>query len=436
MNNTIKEVLSFIEENDVKFIRLSFCDLFGVHKNISIMADELESAFLEGVSFNPNEINGFLNKTFSNLLLFPDPTTLTVLPWRPGPGTVVRLYCNVKNIDKTPFLGDSRLILKSAEDKLQKLGYSCKLGVECEFYLFKTDTDGTPTKETMDKAGYLDISPLDKGENIRREICLCLEEMALKPETSHHERGPGQNRIDFKFSDPLTSADNLLTFKTVVKSIAERNGLFASFMPKPILDKCGSGLHINMSLFNKGTNIFEDEMSDDAKYFTQGILNKIEEITLFLNPNINSYERLNSEFSHKHIAWSDHNCLQVLRVSTKGNEKSKIILRSTDPTINPYIALGLVLHAGIDGILNKSELTEPINIIDNEIDKKMIENCEILPISLELAIEKAMKSDFLKQIFDENILNQYFKIIKSENDEYNKILDKQSFYDEKYFNIM
>jgi glutamine synthetase len=259
MTYTMKEILEFVGENDVKFIRLAFCDLFGTQKQISIMPDELERAFESGISFDASAIKGFEDVSKSDLFLFPDPTTLSLLPWRPQQGRVARFFCDIKNPDHTPYICNTRNLLKSAVKRCEDMGYICQVGSECEFYLFMTDENGNPTMITHDEGGYLDISPLDKGDNVRREICVSLEEMGIKPEASHHEQGPGQNEIDFKYSDALTSADNFMTFKSVIKAIAAKNGLYASFMPKPLLDQSGNGLHINLSLSENGFNIFRKE---------------------------------------------------------------------------------------------------------------------------------------------------------------------------------
>ncbi|MDR2686665.1 MAG: glutamine synthetase family protein, partial [Oscillospiraceae bacterium] len=258
MNTTASEVLEFVKENEVKFIRLGFCDLFGFQKNISILAEGLPAAFERGVSFDAHAIPGFRGVARCDLLLFPDPATLTVLPWRPGPGRVARFYCDIRNPDGSAFCHDGRVLLRRAAQRCEAMGYACKAGAECEFYLFKAGEDGEPTDAPLDRGGYLDIAPLDRGEDIRREICLTLEEMGIRPETSHHEQGPGQNEIDFRFSDALACADNLQTFKTVVKAVAGRSGLFASFLPKPILGAAGSGLHVNLSLAQNGRNIFKN----------------------------------------------------------------------------------------------------------------------------------------------------------------------------------
>ena len=346
MDNTMKEVLEFIEDNDVKFIRLAFCDLLGVQKNISIMPSELPRVFEHGIVFDAWAITGFQTEQKSDLLLFPDPATLSVLPWRPQQGRVVRFYCNIKNPDGTAFSCDTRWILKETIQDCAKSGYQCKVGAECEFYLFKTDEDGTPTMEPLDQGSYFDIAPLDRGENVRREICLCLEEMGLNPESSHHEQGPGQNEIDFMFSDTLGSADNLLTFKSVVKAIANRNGLFASFMPKPIASESGNGLHINLSVNKNGQNIFkgtEEGHNKVAESFIAGVLKHTKEITAFLNPTINSYERFGGFEVSKYVSWSHQYRSQLIRIPAAKGEKLRTDLRSPDRTVNPYLAFALII---------------------------------------------------------------------------------------------
>ena len=256
---TFQEVMQYVMENDVKFIRLAFCDIFGTQKNISIMPRELSRAFREGISIDASSIRGFANANRSDLLLFPEPSTLSVLPWRPSQGRVVRFFCDIKYPDGTPFECDARQVLRQAQSDMKKLGYSVKIGTECEFYLLKQDEEGLPTKTPHDNASYMDIAPLDKGENVRRQICLTLEEMNLRPEASHHETGPGQNEIDFAYDSAVTAADNLITFRGVVKTMASVNGLYASFLPKIYRDHPGNGLHINLSLFQNGENVFHGE---------------------------------------------------------------------------------------------------------------------------------------------------------------------------------
>lgn len=438
MTTTTHEVLEFVKENDVKFIRLAFCDLLGVQKNMSIMPEELPSAFENGVLFDAHAIKGFRDVTKSDLLLFPDPATLMVLPWRPGPGRVIRLYCDIRNPDKSVFQGDSRYLLKRVIERCDQMGYVCKIGAECEFYLFKTDENGDPTKETLDNGGYLDISPLDKGENIRREICLSLEEMGIKPETSHHEQGPGQNEITFKFSDVLEAADNLLTFKSTVKAVAARNGLFASFMPKPMLNKSGSGLHVNMSLYQNGFNIFRNDgkHSKIAESFIAGILEKTPDMTLFLNPIANSYERLGKDEAPKYVSWSHQNRSQLVRIPAAIKEKVRMELRSPDPSINPYLGFALILSAGLDGIDNELSLPSAIDLDLYKADESIIRNLVILPDTLDKAIELAKNSNFIRNVIKDELLLKYLSIKEEEASEAEQARDKDDFYREKYFTII
>lgn len=439
MNSTAKEVLQFIEENDVKFIRLGFCDPLGFQKNISIMPEMLPGAFEHGISFDAFAIRGFRDVTKSDLLLFPDPATLTVLPWRPGPGRVVRFYCDIKNPDGSAFDHDGRYLLKRVMERCEKRGYVCKIGAECEFYLFKADEDGEPTELTLDKGGYLDISPLDKGENIRREICLCLEEMGICPEASHHEQGPGQNEIDFMFSDALTCADNLLTFKSVVKAIAARNGLYASFMPKPLLSMPGSGLHVNISLSQNGLNIFENKgngHSDIAAGFIAGILEKAPEITLFLNPLANSYERFGEFEAPKYVSWSHQNRSPLIRIPAAVGERERMELRSPDPSVNPYLAFALIMAAGLEGIEARLSLPPAVDVDLYAADEAVTKSLTLLPDSLEKAIRLAENSALVKKVIGEEFLAKYIAIIKQEDKAFAEAGDKQAFYRDRYFSII
>ncbi len=436
MNTTAKEVIEFVKENDVKFIRLAFCDLFGRQKNISIMPDELPLAFENGISFDAHAIRGFTDISKSDLFLFPDPTTLSVLPWRPQQGRVLRFYCDIKNPDGTTFWGDTRGFLKSIITKAEEKGYFCKIGSECEFYLFKTDEQGEPTNIPLDQGGYLDVAPVDKGENVRREICLCLEEMGLKPETSHHEQGPGQNEIDFKFSDALSSADNLLTFKTVVKTLADQRGLFASFAPKPLKGKSGSGLHINLSLAKNGFNVFNSrnvEHSKETESFIAGVLSKVNEMTAFLNPLPISYDRLGEHEAPKYISWSYDNRSQLIRIPAATGEKMRMELRSPDPTINPYLAFALVLHAGILGIENNLTLPESINVDLYSADKNITDQLTALPDNLGDALKIAKESKFIKDTLPPELYAKYFALKEDEYSDYAKAMDKKSYFMECYF---
>ena len=410
MNHTASEVLEFVRENDVKFIRLGFCDIFGMQKNISIMADELESAFEDGVSFDAHAIRGFRDVTRSDLLLFPDPPTLSVLPWRPGPGRVARFYCDIRNPDGTAFLLNGRELLKRVTARAEKLGYLCKVGAECEFYLFNTDDSGMPTSIPFDRGGYLDIAPLDRCEDIRREICLTLEEMGLGPEASHHEQGPGQNEIDFKFGGALSCADNIQTFKSTVKAVAARNGLFASFMPKPIPDSPGSGMHVNISLHQNGRNIFENAGEGEqgpAESFIAGVLAKTAEMTLFLNPLANSYERFGRFEAPRYISWSHQNRSQLVRIPASAREHSRMELRSPDPSLNPYLAFALIISAGLDGLENRVELPPAVDADLFAERKDITEKLTALPESLEKAIGLAKKSEFVREVVGEELLEKY-----------------------------
>ena len=439
MNNTANEVLEFVKENDVKFIWLNFCDLFGSQKSISIMADELESAFLNGVSFDAYAVRGFKDVKQSDLLLFPDPATLMVLPWRPGPGRVVRFYCDIKNPDGSLYAHDSRNILKQVSARCDKMGYVCKVGPECEFYLFKTDENGDPTEKPLDNGGYLDISPLDRGGNIRREICLTLEEMGIKPETSHHEQGPGQNEIDFRFGDALTGADNLQTLKTVVREIAARNGCFASFMPKPILERAGSGMHVNLSLSKNGLNIFKNTVgghSDIAESFIAGILSKILEISIFLNPITNSYERLGKFEAPGYVSWSHQNRSQLIRIPAASGEKVRMELRSPDPSMNPYLAFALIIAAGIDGIENNMALPEAVDADLYTADEEVLKTLTLLPKDMDEAIRHAENSDFVKGIIGEELLTKYLTSKKSEAWDFAAVNNKAEFYKKRYFSVI
>ena len=440
--------LEFVKENDVKFIRLNFCDIFGFQKNISIMANELEPAFESGVSFDAHVIRGFRDITQSDLILLPDPSTLAVLPWRPGPGRVIRFFCDIKTPDVTGNAGaafehDTRLVLKQVTERAHKMGYVCKIGTECEFYLFKTEENGEPSKITLDKGTYMDISPLDKGEDIRREICLMLEEMGIKPESSHHEQGPGQNKIDFKFDDAVASADNLQTFKTVVKAVASRNGLFASFMPKPLLDAPGNGMHINLSLYKNEKNIFKNTnegLSNTAESFIAGILDKTPEITLFLNPLANSYERFGKFEAPKYVSWSHQNRSPLVRIPVTSGDKIRMELRSPDPSLNPYLAFALIISAGLDGVEKNMNLPPAVNEDLYTADKNITENLVRLPDSLEKAIELAEKSAFIKNVLGERLFSKFMEMKKLEAKDFAVVSNagetgKIQFYKERYFYI-
>ena len=383
---TQEEVLTFVREEDVKFIRLAFFDLHGKQKNISIMADQLSRAFELGISFDASAIDGFETPNKSDLFLHPDPTTLSVLPWRPNTGKVCRMFCNIKYPDGTPYEKDCRNMLKKAMKQARdECNVTLSFGPEVEFYLFKLDQNGEPTKIPFDNAGYMDIAPEDKGENIRRDICFTLEQMGIIPEASHHEEGPGQNEIDFHYSDALTAADNTATFKWIVRTKAASNGIFADFSPKPLENEAGSGFHINVS------------SSDQSKIpnIIAGILKHAEELTYYLNSTENSYKRLGECKAPKNICWGNQNRSTMIRVpATK--KTARLELRSADPECNPYLAFTLIIYAAIDGI--KNNLIPPAAVEENLFDSNN-SNIAVLPDTLDCAKKIAEESDFIKMVF-------------------------------------
>lgn len=419
--------LRFVEEHDVKFIKLQFCDILGELKTISISSKQLSKAFDEGVSFDASSIKGFGIIEDSELFLFPDPTTLCILPWRPQHGRVARLFCDIKTADGKPFVGDSRYILKSAFERAKNMGYIFNVGAECEFFLFKTDPEGKPTLEPSDHASYFDVAPLDQGENTRREICLTLEDMGFEIESSHHESAAGQHEIDFKYDNVVETADNILSFKTVVKTIAGRNGLYASFMPKPLMNTSGSGMHINMSLLKDGENIFDINSSDTlpkyAQHFIAGILKHINEICAISNPLINSYKRLISGFeAPRQISWSLKNRSSLIRVPSGTKGYNRIELRSPDPTCNPYLTLALLLEAGLYGIQNELPLMPELSLNTYHLSPKELTDLNIksLPENLSIALHFMKNSDFVKNVIGPHIFENYLTLKYNEWHIYNQ----------------
>lgn len=403
MNYTKDEVIQFCIEEDVKFVRLAFCDVWGRQKNISILSDELERAFGYGIALDGSAIAGFGGEVHSDLLLHPDADTLTILPWRPEQGKVVRMFCQITYPDGKPFECDTRTLLKNTVAEAEKAGYHFYFGAEQEFYLFKLDEDGEPTKVPYDKAGYMDLAPFDKGENIRREICLTLEQMGINPESSHHEEGPGQNEIDFRYSDALTAADNVMTFQTVVNTVANRNGLFADFSPKPLEDKPGNGFHINFSV--KADNGEDNIMP----YVIAGVLDKAVEMTAFLNPTEKSYDRLGNNKAPRYVSWSSENRSQLVRIPAAVGQYKRAELRSADPSVNPYIAFTLMINAGLYGIQNKVDLPFVADFNLFTADKETLSRFKMLPQSLNEAKQKSSQSDFIKQHIPEKIFDIYCK---------------------------
>lgn len=433
---TKNDVLEYIKENDVKFVRLAFCDLFGAQKNISITASELSRAFAGGISFDASAVEGFLNVDQSDLFLVPDPSTLAVLPWRPGRGRAARLFCDIRHPDGSIFEGDNRSILKRACERASSLGYTCQIGAECEFYLFELDERGNPTSLPIDRAGYLDMAPADRGENIRRDICLTLEEMGIIPESFHHEQGPGQNEIDFRYSDALTAADQLSTFKTAVRTMAQQNGMFASFMPKPLPGHAGSGLHINMSLSRGGKNIFEkpgESHSPEAESFIAGILEHVREITAFLNPITNSYSRLGEFEAPRFVSWSHSNRSQLIRIPAVSGNQTRMELRSPDPVCNPYIAFSLLINAGLSGIEKGLKLPQAINKNMFAVSEEQIEGLQRLPRSLGEALDLLEQGQLAKQYLPRATLEKFIAAKRREQQQLDRVEDKRTFEHKRYF---
>ena len=398
---TKNEVLQYVAEEDVKFIRLAFCDVKGCQKNISIMPGELERAFDTGIGIDASAIEGFGGNIHSDLFLIPDPSTLVVLPWRPDHGRVVRMFCEIMKPDGSHFELDSRLILKNTVKRAITDGLSFSLGSELEFYLFKTDDEGKRTFEPYDNAGYMDIAPMDKGENVRREICLTLERMGIYPESSHHEEGPGQNEIDFKFSDPVTAADNAITFLSVVKTIAARSGLYADFSPKPLKNRPGNSFHINISV----ENLLVD--GDISSFAIAGILNRISDMTVFLNTLDLSYERLGKFKAPKFITWSKENRSQLIRIPAASGKYRRFELRSPDPLANPYLAYTLIISAAMEGIKAKEELSPETNLNIFTLSEQEQKKYKKIPESKAAAADAAEDSDFIKKILPEAIIKYY-----------------------------
>ncbi len=402
MRYSKEEVIQFIREEDVKFIRLAFCDVFGKQKNISIMTGEINRAFEYGIAIDAWSIAGFGSGIRSDLFLHPDPSTLVILPWRPENGRVVRMFCSVTYPDGTPFEADARNLLKNAIASAQKEGCDFRFGSEMEFYFFKRDEQGEPTSIPYDRAGYMDIAPEDKGENLRREICLTLEQMGIYPESSHHEDGPGQNEIDFRYSDALAAADNAITFSSVVRTIANRNGVYADFSPKPIENSPGNGMHINFSVKYKNND-------DVLPFAIAGLLKNIKDMTLFLNPSKDSYKRLGRSQAPRYISWSAENRSQLVRIPSAQGEFKRAELRSPDPLANPYIAYTLMIHSCMDGIKNKIALPDPVEINLYTAEREVLERYDSLPDTLEEAKEIAERSDFIRAHLPQTIIDSYIK---------------------------
>ncbi len=426
---TNDEVLRLAEENGVEFVRLQFTDMFGVLKNVAITKKQLAKALEGELMFDGSSIEGYVRIEESDMYLRPDPSTFMIFPWKLHEGREARLICDIYDKNCKPFEGDPRYILRRATDKAQEMGLKMNVGAECEFFLFHTDENGVPTTNTNDKAGYFDLTPVDLGENARRDMVINLEKMGFETEASHHESAPGQHEIGFKYNEAIISADNIMTFKYVVRNIAMKHGLHATFMPKPVHGVAGSGMHTNISLFDlDGRNVFFDakgdfELSQTAMYFMGGIMQHIKAITAVTNPTINSYKRLVSGYEAPvNIAWSTGNRSPLIRIPVKREESTRIELRSPDPSCNPYFAFALCLQAGLKGIEEKTMPPGPVNknIFEMNKEEREAAGIENLPGSLEKAIEELKKDDFIRKALGEHTAERFLDAKEQEVKLYNE----------------
>lgn len=421
-NYTKQDIIRLVEEEDVEFIRLQFTDIFGNLKNMAVTASQLGKALNNGCMFDGSSIEGFARIEESDMCLHPDLSTFEIFPWRPQQGKVARMICDVYRPNGEPFEGDPRYILKRAIAEAAKLGYSFEVGPECEFFLFHTDENALPTTITHEKAGYFDLGPVDFGENARRDIVLTLEDMGFVIESSHHEIAPAQHEVDFMHDEALSTADNIMTFKLAVKTIAKRHGLHATFMPKPTCGVNGSGMHINMTLFKEGKNIFIDDndefrLSREAYYFIGGIMKHMKGITAVTNPLVNSYKRLVPGYEAPvYIAWSVTNRSPLIRIPASNTGGVRVELRSPDPSANPYLALAVCLRAGLDGIVNQIMPPKCVegNIFEMSAKQREEYGIKELPGTLIEAIHYMEKDNLIKDVLGDHAYGKYLEAKKEE----------------------
>ena len=424
---TKEDIIRKVKEEDVEFIRLQFTDIFGQLKNVAITASQIEKAVNNQIMFDGSSIEGFVRIDESDQYLYPDLDSFTIFPWRPSHGRVARLICDVHDPDGAPFVGDPRYVLKQVIQKANDMGFDAfNVGPEAEFFLFQTDDEGKPTVRTNDEAGYFDLGPLDHGEGTRREICMSLEQMGFEIEASHHEVAQVQHEIDFKYADALRTADNIMTFKLAVKTLAQKNGLHATFMPKPIFGVNGSGMHTNMSLFRDGKNAFYDPsdpkgLSNAAYSFIAGLLAHVKGMAAITNPLVNSYKRLVPGYEAPcYLAWSASNRSALIRIPAARGQSTRVELRCPDPACNPYLELAVCLAAGLDGI--EKGLTPPPEITDNIFAMspaaRRRRGIEALPGSLEEALVCMKKDKLIMDTLGEHVTGQYIAGKEAEWEEY------------------
>ncbi len=421
-----EDIINFVEENDVEFIRLQFTDIFGILKNVAIPKSQLQKALDNQMMFDGSSIDGFARIEESDMYLRPDLDSFVIFPWRPQTGKVARLICDVYRTDGNPFEGDPRNILKKAVAEAAKMGYTFNVGPECEFFLFNVDENGAPTTQSNDKAGYFDLGPNDLGENARRDMVLTLEDMGFEVEASHHECAYAQHEIDFKYGEAVKTADSIMTFKLAVKTIAQRHGLHATFMPKPKAFECGSGMHINMSLMKDGKNLFcdpegKDGLSQEAYYFIAGLMKHINGMVAITNPLVNSYKRLVPGYEAPvYIAWSAKNRSPLIRIPASRGMGTRIELRNPDPAANPYLALAACLCAGLDGIKNKLPLCDSVdaNIYEMTKKEKKERGIDSLPDNLYEAVKEMEKDEVIMNAIGAETADKYITAKKQEWKDY------------------
>ena len=426
MSYAKEDVFRMVREEDVQFIRMQFTDIFGQLKNVAVTASQIERAVNNEIMLDGSSIEGYVRIQESDQYLWPDLDTFAVLPWRPQYGKVARLICDVHNPDGASFMGDPRNVLKRTLLRAERLGYTFNIGPELEFFLFQTDERGRPTTETSDEAGYFDLGPLDHGESTRREICLSLEEMGMQIEASHHELAPGQHEIDLKYVDALQAADNIMTFKLAVKTLAQKNGLHATFMPKPVSGTAGSGMHVNMSLFRNGRNVFFDEnapgqLSELARQFMAGLLAHARGFCALTNPLVNSYKRLLTGYEAPcYLAWSSSNRSSLIRIPAPRGQGTRVELRNPDPACNPYLVFAACLAAGLDGI--EHGMTPPPEVTENiyamsDADRAA-RNIANLPVNLADALCTLEGDPVITEALGEHVTRQYTEGKRREWEEY------------------
>ena len=427
MNNYKREdILEMVEEEDVGFIRLQFTDIYGTMKNMAVTVSQLEKVLNNECMFDGSSIEGFSRTEESDMYLYPDLNTFEIFPWRPQQGKVARFICDVYRPDGTPYESDPRCVLKKVIREAREMGYTMNAGPECEFFLFRTDDDGLPTTITHERGSYFDVGPLDYGENARRDMVLTLEEMGFEIETSHHEIAPAQHEIDFRYDEALATADNIMTFKLVVKTIAKRHGLHATFMPKPKSETYGSGMHLNLSLSKDGTNIFQDSsdkngLSREGYYFMGGLLKHMKAITCITNPTVNSYKRFVPGYEAPvYMSWSARTRGPLIRIPSVRGEKTRIELRSPDPSANPYLALAVLLAAGLDGIKNQilppDSVDEDIQAMSEEQRREL--HIEALPWNLMEAVRELEGDALIREVLGADLTAKTIASHKKEYHDY------------------